>query len=147
MRRLLVGVVGLVVLAGVVWSLAPHIRRLLPSKQVELARREVPGAALLFPPGKPAPEQHDYQEGRVEVDGWSGSWIKVFRRGEGQVKYPPIEGKAQTPNDNFIDAILGRAEAQTSVKNGIIQSELMDAIYESARTGTVARPRARPAAP
>src|SRR5207247_2426407 len=31
-----------------------------------------------------------FENGRVEIDGWSGSWIRVFRRGEGQVKYPPI---------------------------------------------------------
>ena len=79
----------------------------------------------------------------MEVDGWSGGWIKVFRPGQGQVKYPPIPGKAETPDDNFIDAILGRAEPQTSPINGVIQSELMDAIYESARTGQPARPRAR----
>lgn len=84
-----------------------------------------------------------FDGGRVEVDGWGGSWIKVFRKGEGQVKYPPIEGKAETPNDNFISAILGRAEPQTTPLNGINQSELMDAIYESARTGQVARPKAR----
>ena len=51
----------------------------------------------------------------------------------------PPEG----PDDNFIDAILGRAEPQTSPINGVIQSELMDAIYESARTGQVARPHSR----
>ena len=45
------------------------------------------------------------------------------------MKYPPIPGEAQTPDDNFIDAILGRAEPQTSPLNGINQSELMDAIY------------------
>lgn len=84
-----------------------------------------------------------FDGGRVEVDGWSGSWIKVFRRGEGLVKYPPIPGSPQAPSENFIDAILGRAEPQTSVRNGVIQSELMDAIYESARTGQVARPRTR----
>jgi len=28
----------------------------------------------------------------------------------------------------------------TSPQNGILQSELMDAIYESARTGQIARP-------
>jgi predicted dehydrogenase len=83
-----------------------------------------------------------FDGGRVEVDGWSGSWIKVWK-GREQVKYPPVEGKAQTPDDNFIDAILGRAEPQTSPRNGVIQSELMDAIYESARTGQPARPRAR----
>jgi predicted dehydrogenase len=82
-----------------------------------------------------------FEKGRVEVDGWSGSWIKVFRQGEGQVKYPPIPGRAETPDDNFINAILGRAEPQTSPINGVNQSELMDAIYESAKTGQVARPK------
>lgn len=89
-----------------------------------------------------------FEKGRVEVDGWGGSWIKVFgpgggHGGGGQVKYPPITGKAQTPDDNFIDAILGRAEPKTSPINGVLQSELMDAIYESAKTGQVARPKPR----
>ena len=84
-----------------------------------------------------------FEEGRVEIDGWGGSWIRIFRRGQGQVKYPVVEGKPQSPNDNFIDAILGRAEPQTTPTNGVQQSELMDAIYESARTGKAARPAAR----
>ena len=88
-----------------------------------------------------------FENGRVEIDGWGGGWIKVFRggqgHGQGQVKYPPITGQAESPDDNFIDAILGRAQPQTSPINGVIQSELMDAIYESARTGQVARPKAR----
>jgi len=83
-----------------------------------------------------------FENGRVEVDGWSGQWIKVWKGSEA-VKYPPIQGTANTPNDNFIDAILGRAEPRTSPANGIIQSELMDAIYESARTGAIARPKPR----
>jgi predicted dehydrogenase len=83
-----------------------------------------------------------FEQGRVEIDGWGGSWIKIFRGGQ-QVKYPNIPGKAESPDDNFIDAILGRAQPQTNPINGINQSELMDAIYESARTGQVARPKAR----
>ncbi len=83
-----------------------------------------------------------FEKGRVEIDGWGGDWIKIFR-GRQQVKYPCITGKAETPDDNFIDAILGRSQPQTSPINGVIQSELMDAIYESARTGQVARPKAR----
>ena len=83
-----------------------------------------------------------FENGRVEIDGWGGDWIKIFR-GRQQVKYPCITGKAETPDDNFIDAIMGRAQPQTSPINGVIQSELMDAIYESARTGQVARPKAR----
>jgi len=82
-----------------------------------------------------------FEDGRVDIDGWGGSWIKIFTRSEGEVKYPPITGKSQRPVENFIDAILGRAEPMTSVINGVIQSELMDAIYESARTGLPARPQ------
>ena len=74
-------------------------------------------------------------DGRVEVDGWGGGWIRIWKAGR-QIKYPVITGEAGTPMDNFIDAILGRAEPRTSPVNGVIQSELMDAIYESARTGT-----------
>lgn len=84
-----------------------------------------------------------FENGRVDVDGWGGSWIRIFRREGGEEKYPQITGKPQAPIDNFINAILGRDEPMTSPLNGVIQSELMDAIYESAKTGQVARPKAR----
>ncbi|HET6384302.1 MAG TPA: Gfo/Idh/MocA family oxidoreductase [Armatimonadota bacterium] len=84
-----------------------------------------------------------FENGRVEIDGWGGGWIRVFRGGQGQVKYPPIMGQAETPNDNFIAAILGKEQPQTSPINGVQQSELMDAIYESARTDKPARPKER----
>ncbi|MDQ3813766.1 MAG: Gfo/Idh/MocA family oxidoreductase, partial [Armatimonadota bacterium] len=84
-----------------------------------------------------------FEGGRVDIDGWSGGWIKVFKKGQGEVKDLSLPGKSETPNDNFINAILGRAEPQTSPLNGVIQSQLMDAIYESARTGQVARPKRR----
>ena len=44
---------------------------------------------------------------------------------------------------DLVDAILGRAEPKTTPINGVLQSELMDAIYESAKTGQVARPKPR----
>ena len=84
-----------------------------------------------------------FDRGRIDIDGWGGTWIHVFGEDGQQIKYPPITGRTQTPDDNFIDAILGRAEPRTNVDDGIIQSELMDAIYESARTGQVARPKKR----
>jgi predicted dehydrogenase len=83
-----------------------------------------------------------FENGRVEVDGWGGSYIKVFK-GREELTDLVMEGTANTPNDNFVDAILGRAEPRTTPLNGIIQSELMDAIYESARTGAIARPAKR----
>ncbi|MBI3922896.1 MAG: Gfo/Idh/MocA family oxidoreductase [Armatimonadetes bacterium] len=84
-----------------------------------------------------------FENGRVDVDGWGGSWIRIFRREGGEEKYPQITGSPQAPIDNFINAILGRDEPMTSPINGVLQSELMDAIYESAKTGQVARPKAR----
>lgn len=83
-----------------------------------------------------------FEGGRVEIDGWSGTWIRIYDR-NGQQKYPLITGQPQTPDDNFIDAIMGRAEPRTTPQNGIVQSQLMDCIYESARTGKPAKPKAR----
>jgi predicted dehydrogenase len=83
-----------------------------------------------------------FEKGRVEIDGWGGGYIKVWKQGEGQIE-PDIQGQSNTPNDNFIDAVLGRAEARTSPRNGVQQSELMDAIYESASSGQIARPKQR----
>jgi len=81
-----------------------------------------------------------FDGGRIETDGWNGGWINVWRGWE-KWKYPPITAVPQTPNDNFIDAILGRAQPRTSPRNGIIQCELMDAIYESARSRKPVSPR------
>ena len=85
-----------------------------------------------------------FDDGRIEIDGWSGSWIRVFK-GREHIENPPIteDMSAIHADHNFIDAILGRAEPRTSAVNGIIQSELMDAIYESAKTGRPARPKRR----
>lgn len=80
-----------------------------------------------------------FEHGRIDIVGWEGKWIKVWQGNE-RVKYPVLSGGPQTPNDNFVDAILGRAEHRASIQNGIVQSELMDAIYESAGTGLPAKP-------
>ncbi|MGI8907551.1 MAG: Gfo/Idh/MocA family protein [Candidatus Sumerlaeaceae bacterium] len=81
-----------------------------------------------------------FENGRVEIDGWAGAWIRVFERDKGQVE-PSLTGDEQTATDNFIDAILGRAKPQTTPETGLIQSRLMDAIYESARTQTIVKIR------
>jgi predicted dehydrogenase len=81
-----------------------------------------------------------FEKGRVEVDGWSAGWIKVFGPDGKPVDEPPIDGKPTQPADNFIDAILGAAEPRTSPEIGIVITELMDAIYESQRTGLPATP-------
>lgn len=83
-----------------------------------------------------------FDNGRIEIDGWGGGWIRVYE-GAKRLDPPPItpDMSAGSTDENFINAILGRAEPRTSPANGIIHSELMDAIYESARTGQPARPK------
>jgi len=81
-----------------------------------------------------------FSEGRIGVDGWSGHWIDVHKH-HYRVKYPPITAPPYDPAHNFIDAVRGRHGPLASVEQGVIHSQLMDAIYESARTGKPARPR------
>lgn len=88
--------------------------------------------------GSSAGMVYTFENARVEINGWTGADLRVFGR-EGQETIE-LAGEAQTPNDNFIDAILGRASAQTGPLNGLLQSQLMDAIYESARTGAASHP-------
>jgi predicted dehydrogenase len=85
-----------------------------------------------------------FDEGHVEIDGWGGSFINVWK-GPDKLKYPLItpEMGAISPDHNFIDAILGRVEALTTVKNGVVQSQLMECFYESQRTGQPAKPKQR----
>ena len=79
-----------------------------------------------------------FEHGRVEIDGWTGSWIRVFDA-DGEIE-PELPGGATSPIGNFIDAVLGRAEPVTSPRNGVIYSELMDAVYASAASGAAASP-------
>lgn len=81
-----------------------------------------------------------FDGGRVDIDGWAGSWIKVYKgKEEIEPELPQGSGHAV---DNFIDAVRGKAGSATSPLNGIHHSELMDAIYESASSGGVASVRA-----
>jgi predicted dehydrogenase len=81
-------------------------------------------------------------DGKIELDGWGGHYIRAWR-GDNEIEDLAVSGKDSTPVLNFIDSILGRAEPAANARHGVIQSVLMDAIYESARTGQPARPAAR----
>lgn len=80
-----------------------------------------------------------FEDGRVEIDGWNGAWIKVFRRGAGEIHDLPLNAHRQQPADNFINTILGRDELLTTAQHGVQHSELMDAIYRSAQSGQIVR--------
>ena len=82
-----------------------------------------------------------FERGRVEIDGWNGQWIRVYdRHGADQVSRPsPTSGTPRIKTSSTRS--WAGPEPRTSPFNGIVQSELMDAIYESARTGLPARPK------
>lgn len=82
-----------------------------------------------------------FDSGRIEIDGWEGTWIRVWQ-GDQPVKYPAISDQmgSPSPDHNFIEAILGHTEPRTTVRHGVIQSQLMEAFYESQRTGRPVRP-------
>lgn len=79
-----------------------------------------------------------FSGGRIDVDGWTGSWIRVFD-GADEIE-PELPGGADSPIGNFIDAALGRAEPATSPRNGVAYSELMDAVYAAHGSGQPAAP-------
>ncbi|HUW84683.1 MAG TPA: Gfo/Idh/MocA family oxidoreductase [Phycisphaerae bacterium] len=51
------------------------------------------------------------------------------------ISYPHVPYEAQTPVSNFVHAIQGRDEVRAGPSRGLAMSELVDAIYESARRG------------
>lgn len=81
-----------------------------------------------------------FERGRAQLDpcGWSNTPIKIWKDGKA-VRYPKIEGDPVTPTENFLDAIQGKDHVRATAQNGILHSQLMDAIYESARTGQAAK--------
>lgn len=83
-----------------------------------------------------------FEEGRVEIDGWGGEWIRVYKPGEDAFE-PELPAGSDNPNDNLVEAILGREEPRVTARNGIIQCELMEAVYKSVETGAPASPASR----
>ena len=83
-----------------------------------------------------------FERGRVEIDGWRGSWIEVFDE-KGPVELDADSLRSELPTNNFVAAILGLEEPATDVEDGVLQSLLMESLYRSAQTGTVIRPKVR----
>jgi len=105
-------------------------------------------ASIVISGNCPAPEgsfmTFIFDKGRIDIDGWGGGWIRVYEGGR-RLEPSPVtpEMSAGRSDYHWIDVIQGRAEPRTTPLNGIIHSELMDAIYESARTGLPAKPARR----
>jgi predicted dehydrogenase len=79
-----------------------------------------------------------FTNGRIEFDGWSGAWLRAWKGNE-ELSDLPTADNSYTSTSNFIDSILGRATPAAGAHNGVLQSELMDAIYQSADSGQVVK--------
>jgi predicted dehydrogenase len=82
---------------------------------------------------------------RAEADAHGGK-LELLHDGKPVPIEPPADDRpaAFTPHRNFIDALLGRAPLICPVRYGVMLSALMDAMYESARTGTIVKPKRLP---
>jgi len=79
-----------------------------------------------------------FKNGRIEFDGWGGSWLRVWK-GTEELQDLPTADNSFTSTSNFIDSILGHTQPAAGAPNGVLQSELMDAIYQSAQSGQVVK--------
>jgi predicted dehydrogenase len=79
-----------------------------------------------------------FEGGKVEIDGWGGQWVRAFRGNEALAD-TPSGGVEPAPDGNFVDVLYGRAEPVCTVDDGLRMAQLMDALYESARTGKPAK--------
>ncbi|MCX7915635.1 MAG: Gfo/Idh/MocA family oxidoreductase [Verrucomicrobiae bacterium] len=70
--------------------------------------------------------------------GVHGGFVEHWNAKGEKVRYPHVPD-VPTMQQNFVDCILGRAETPCPPVWGLRQALLMDALYESARTGRVAK--------
>lgn len=82
-----------------------------------------------------------FENGKVEIDGWSGDWIRL--QADGFPEEPEIEVPEVFPINNFVDAVQGKAVVAAGIESGINHSLLMDGIYESARSRQAVYPDAK----
>jgi predicted dehydrogenase len=88
----------------------------------------------------PVMEQGVYIQGpKGAVKSWIyGDYLEQWDNQGRKVKYPMVP---ETPSlhQNFVDCIRGRAKTPSPGELGLRQARLMDALYESARSGKVAK--------
>ncbi|MFW5776349.1 MAG: Gfo/Idh/MocA family protein [Spirochaetota bacterium] len=78
-----------------------------------------------------------FDGGRIDVDGWRGEWVRSFRP---DTEPCVLEGLSEpSPDDNFIDAVLGKGELIVSEQDGLRVAAFMDALYRSIDSGAPTR--------
>lgn len=72
-----------------------------------------------------------------------GGMLEHYNK-DGRIQYPDMRFAHYTPDQNFVECLLGRAKPMSPVRYGILLSCLMDAIYKSAKTGEPVKPSVQP---
>ncbi|NRA40381.1 MAG: Gfo/Idh/MocA family oxidoreductase [Planctomycetes bacterium] len=76
-----------------------------------------------------------FEGARIVIDPWGGERIQAWDK-DGEVDITgDVTGAYVNPTKHFIEVLQGKSEPSTTPENGVHQSELMDAIYESAKIG------------
>lgn len=76
-----------------------------------------------------------YGTGGTIMTGIWGEKLEHYDKAGDKVLYPHVPCKTVPPERNFVDAILGRDTLRCPGRYGILLAELMDAVYESIKTG------------
>ncbi len=75
-----------------------------------------------------------FEKGRVLVDWWGGNFTRLHLSGNQTQEV--TEGRDSTPDENFIQSILGKEKPLTPAPLGVLLTDLMNAIYRSAQEKT-----------
>ena len=94
-----------------------RLARLLPGGKVELARREVPGAAFQFPVGKVKDEKLDYEEGKVGVEVARGSLAQI-EWNTGEMLVGPVRESLRLSVVEHADVLVGGGAGQRWLLRG-----------------------------
>ncbi len=77
-----------------------------------------------------------FDGGRIDVDGWRGEWVRSYRP---DTEPDVLEGLGEpSPDDNFIDAVLGKGKLTVTEQDGLRVAAFMDALYRSIDSGSPA---------
>lgn len=75
-----------------------------------------------------------FSDGRIDVDGWRGGWIKGFKGTEKDTEVPNPGGEPN-PDAHFIDTIVRGGKPICTAQDGVVLAELMEAFYTSVAEG------------
>jgi predicted dehydrogenase len=78
-----------------------------------------------------------FERGHIDVDAWKGDWLRSITADGEQDELSELG--EPSPDDNFIDALLGKDELVVSLDDGLLVAAFTDAMYASIEHGRPVR--------